>query len=232
MDVTLPAKRDRGSTPVVIMIHGGSWVTGSKADFYGLGLDTFFAANNCALVNINYRLTSNYPYPDAIEDIGLVMDFIKKNAYTWQVNGDRVCLFGRSSGSHLALLYSYADNGDKRIKVVIDGFGPTDFTDSTLLYTPLGNNVAFMLGPYAENPKLWHDASPIFYMQTALPTVIFQGTADQLVYPKQSLMLQDSLLAHSFPCLYIPWVGNGHGWDQAKWLKCKDTTLKWIKNYL
>ncbi len=232
MDVTLPLTRDEVNTPVVILVHGGSWVAGAKNDFYGLGLDTFFTSNGCAMVNINYRLCTSYPYPDALDDIGLVMNYIKRNASRWRVNPDRICILGRSSGSQLALLYAYSRNADKRIKAVIDGFGPTNLTDSTIVNTQLGLNVTNMLGDYATYPDLWHDASPIYHMNGAVPTVIFQGTVDELVYPKQSLMLQDSLIARSVPSLYIPWVGAGHGWSQENWIASQNATITFVKKYL
>jgi acetyl esterase/lipase len=232
MDVTLPPNGDKRTTPVVILIHGGSWVVGAKNDFYGLGLDTFFAANGCALININYRLDQYYPYPAAVEDLGLVMAYLKNKANAWKINPNKVCIFGRSSGAHLALLYAYAHNQDNRIKAVIDGFGPVNFIDSSIIYTELGLNVTYMLGAYNSHTQQWHDASPIFYMAGAVPTVIYQGTADSLVYPIQSQMLQDSLMARGVPSLYFQWVGNRHGWSQDRWLQSRDATMAWIKHFL
>jgi acetyl esterase/lipase len=234
MDVYLPKKRDMQNTPVVIMIHGGSWVTGTKADFNGLGLDSFFGSKGCAMVNMNYRLDVIYrnAAPLQLEDIGLVMAYIKSKAAAWQINPNRVCLFGRSSGAQMALLYAYSKNLDGRIKTVIDGFGPTNLVDSSVVNTTLGINVTYLLGPYINNTQLWYNASPIFYMAGALPTVIFQGTEDQLVFPIQSKMLQDSLEIRSVPNLFFDWVGNGHGWDQSKWLQCREPAWAFAQQYL
>jgi acetyl esterase/lipase len=234
MDVYLPKKRDVQNTPVVIMIHGGSWITGSKSDFNGLGLDSFFGAKGCAMVNMNYRLDVTYrnAAPLQLEDIGLVMEYIKIKAAAWQINPNRVCLFGRSSGAQMALLYAYSKNQDGRIKTVIDGFGPTNLVDSSVVHTALGLNVTYLLGSYISNAQLWYDASPIFYMAGALPTVIFQGTEDQLVLPIQSKMLHDSLEIRSVPNLLFDWVGNGHGWDQSKWLQCREPAWAFAQQYL
>ena len=35
MDIYLPANRSTTSTKVVVMIHGGGWTSGDKADFLG-----------------------------------------------------------------------------------------------------------------------------------------------------------------------------------------------------
>jgi acetyl esterase/lipase len=215
-----------------VIIHGGAWVQGDKTDFNGSGLDTFFTANGCALINMNYRVDQFYKYPVPVEDIGLVLDYVKKNAATWQVNPNRVCLFGRSSGSQLALIYGYSMNTDNRVKVVIDGFGPTDLIDSSIVDGPLGVNVTYLLGPYVSNIQGWRDASPVFHMQGAVPTVIYQGTADNLVFPVQSQVLQDSLLARGVPNMLFYWQGVGHGWDQAGWVQDRDATLAWVKRFL
>lgn len=243
MDVDLPAVRDAQHTPVVVLIHGGSWVQGSKADFYGLGLDTFFTARGCAVVNMNYRIYffsyEQIAPPDNLcsyemQDVGLVMDYIRKMAGQWQINPDRVCLMGKSSGSQIALLYAYKYNTDGRIKAVIDGFGPTDFTDSSILTdVNLNDNVAALLGgAYDTNAAQWHNCSPVFYVAGAVPTVIFQGNLDVVVPPIQSLMLQDSLLTRGVPNLFFNWVGDGHGWQPDKWTECRDATWAFLSQYL
>jgi len=233
LDAYLPQVRDTVHTPVIILIHGGAWVQGEKEDFMGLGLDTFFTAAGCAVVNMNYRLIgTKYQYPAPLDDVGLVMDFIKQKAAAWQINPNRVCILGRSSGSQLALMYAYSVNANGRVKAVIDGFGPTDFCDNSIVEEPLGVNVVNMLGPYASNMQAWHNASPIFYMAGAVPTTIMQGTVDSTVFPIQSSMLADSLVARGKPCLYFPWVGDSHGWDQTKWLQDRGAVLSWLQNYL
>src|SRR4051812_10247664 len=56
MDVYLPAGRSTDSTKLIIMVHGGAWSSGDKADF-----DTYVTVlkqdfPGYAIANINYRL--------------------------------------------------------------------------------------------------------------------------------------------------------------------------------
>lgn len=231
-DLTLPVNPDINTTGVVVFIHGGGWSGGSKEDFNNLGMDTFFTARNCAVISMNYRLTDKYPYPAALDDIGSVLDHINSNAENWQVNPAKICLFGRSSGAHLALEYAYTHNSDRRIKVVVDCFGPVDFTRGDVVNGQLGSFIEAMLGPYTYNDNRWHDASPIYHLAAAVPTLIMQGTADSLVYASQSVELQDSLLARSIPSIYLSWIGNGHGWNQQRWIESRDVVAAWLKQYL
>src|SRR5436190_20202373 len=56
MDIYLPAGRSGSSTKVIILIHGGGWSTGDKADFNSY-VDTLKRRlPGYAIFNINYRL--------------------------------------------------------------------------------------------------------------------------------------------------------------------------------
>ncbi len=232
LDFYLPAGRDTNNTPVAILLHGGAWVQGNKSDWDVVGLDSFFIQNGIAVVNMNYRLDGTYPYPAPLTDINMVMDLIKQKATDWQVNPNKVFLVGRSSGAHLAMLYAYSRNTDKRIKAVVECCGPFNLADTSVVNESLGANVTVWLGNYTNNQQLWHDASPSSYMQNAVPTVILQGLADPLVLPVQSRMLQDSLISRNVPCLYIGWENSTHGWNLQLWPLCKDQVVAWVKNQI
>ena len=233
MDVYLPANRDAVKTPVVILIHGGGWRDGDKKDFDNYGLYTFFTSKGWAVVNMNYRLDTKYAYPAPIFDIGQAMDYIKQKSAGWGINPDRICLFGSSAGAHLALTFAYGNNKDGRIKAVIDGYGPTNFVDSSVRYNNNINTVVNqLLGVYSVNESAWYDASPVFHADQGVPTVIFQGTEDSVVHFKQASMLQDSLLQHGVPCMFVTWDGYGHGWTQEKWDEWKVATYDWINRFL
>ncbi len=231
LDVALPLHRNIKTTPVLILVHGGAWSAGYKNDFYGYGLDTFFTAHGYAVVNINYRLDFQHPYPAGLNDLGLVVDFIRQRATVWQVNPNKIFFLGRSAGAHLALLYAYSIDKGRRVRAVIDGFGPVDLEDSTIAYGKLKNNVSYMLGSLAQNRERWREASPINYMASAVPTIILQGTADSLVPAKQSNRLYDSLVSRGISALYIPWQGNAHGWLTERWKEHQDESVAFMDRY-
>ena len=55
MDVYLPANRTTATTKVIILVHGGSWVSGDKADIASF-VDTLKRrVPDYAIININYR---------------------------------------------------------------------------------------------------------------------------------------------------------------------------------
>ncbi len=229
MDVYLPANRDRINTPVIIFLHAGAWIMGDKSQLDGL--DSFFNENNCAVINMNYRLDSQYKYPAPLDDIDSVVSYLHSHAAEWQVNPDKVCLFGFSAGGHLALMYAYSRNTGKFVKAVIDNSGPSNLTDSNSSAS-LQNSITVLLGSYNANKQLWHDASPVYYAKTAVPTVIIGGTADPLVFFSQSQELYDSLMSYSVPTRFIPLNRGGHVMSMSDWLAIRLPVIYWIKNFL
>jgi len=232
MDVFLPVKQDSDYTPVFILVHGGAWYFGDKEGMNTLGFDTFFTAKGYAVITMNYRLVASAKYPAPVDDIGLVMDYIKGKRTEWKINPDRICILGLSSGAQLAMIYAYRRNTGHRIKAVMDLYGPTDLLDSTAAYGRLRVDVNSLLGPMESNRQAWHDASPLFYTRDAVPTAIFQSTADSIVHFKQSEMLEDSLRANGVPVTLYVWKERGHGLYPKEWKECRESATAWVKKYL
>lgn len=232
LDYYLPAGRNAKTTPVIILIHGGAWIAGDKNDFDDLGVDTTFTNIGYAAVNMNYRLCEKAGFPAQINDIQAVIKYLRENARKLHVNASRICLLGRSAGAQLALLYAYSRNTKKSVKAVIACCPPTNFIDSSVTNGPLSINVSHWLGDYATHVQLWKEASPIFYVKGAIPTVILHGALDNLVYPVQTNMLRDSLYQAGVPQLFISWPNTGHGWNIPRWPYDSGPVLKWVRNFL
>lgn len=87
--------------PVIINIHGGGFFMDSKEyqyRRYGMTL----AKLGFAVVNINYRLSHQYPFPSQIEDVFSVLDFLKKQEDKYHLDMNNVFLVGDSAGAYLA----------------------------------------------------------------------------------------------------------------------------------
>lgn len=127
----LPTNRSSSKTKVFVMIHGGGWSAGDKAD-YSSTMDALKDHYpNHAIININYRLgTQDNPgYPKQIQDIQAALNEISKGKYNLS---QQYLLFGGSAGAHLSMLYAYAFDHDHRVKGVINTVGPADLTDPSL----------------------------------------------------------------------------------------------------
>lgn len=218
MDVYLPENRS-SETKVIIMIHGGGWNTGDKADFNEYVDSLKKREPSYAIFNINYRLA--HPpdlFPAQEQDIKAAIEFIynKKAEY---IISDKFALIGASAGAHLALLQGYKYSTPVKPKAIIDFFGPTDLVElynnpSNPLVQPL--LAAVTGGTPASNNSLYFQSSPVnFISSQSPPTMILHGGTDIIVPPSQSDLLNASLNSAGVAHQYISYPAEGHGWFGA-----------------
>lgn len=179
-DLYLPANRTQ-NTKTLILVHGGGWTEGDKADMnYAVDIVKQYLPEY-AIANINYRLatTGNPAFPMQIDDIESVITKLKTEDY--QIS-DNFGFIGVSAGAHLSMLYSYAYNSD--IKVVCSIVGPTNFTDVNYTSNPF--MVAMFQSAtglvYSENIGFYQQISPFHRATTnSQPTILLYGNADPLI---------------------------------------------------
>lgn len=102
MDIYKPIAAT-GPLPVVLLIHGGGWNSGSLDGF----IDTkgFLATGDYVVAAMNYRLnTPIEPLFQQVDDVKAAIRYLKANAATFGLDGLRVALYGQSAGAHLASL--------------------------------------------------------------------------------------------------------------------------------
>ncbi len=219
MDVYLPANRSTNNTKVVILIHGGSWTSGDKSEFTDAVTLMKTQLADYAIFNINYRLATisgTNIWPVQLTDVNAACNFIQSKAAEYAINTNKMVVFGASAGAHLALLQGYQNNADKKIKAVVDLFAPTDLAD--LYNRPSDPNYPallsiFLNGTPTTNSTAYRNSSPLFSVNnTVPPTIIFHGTADNIVPIRQSDSLNNRLAVAGVTKQYVTYAGEGHGW--------------------
>jgi len=215
MDVYLPAGRNTTNTKALIVIHGGAWMTGDKADMNEAVAAFKLLLPDYAIFNINYRLAtlpSGNLWPTQLNDVNTAFDFISNKAGEYQFNKSKVVIGGASAGAHLALLKAYKQNPGS-IKAVIDLFGPTDMADlyqKNSSYQPL--LTVFMGGTPATNITSYNSGSVLLSVNaSSAPTIILHGTADTVVPISQSDSLNTRLGNAGVIKEYHKYTGEGHG---------------------
>ena len=206
--------------PLLVFIHGGGWRSGKRQDYLVYLLD--YAEKGYVTATVSYRLKKDSIYPAAIEDVKDVVDFIFKNGDTYGYDTARIALIGGSAGAHLAMLAGYgwenprikSDILKHRVKAVVDIYGPVDMTTP---YAQTQFMVTDFIGhPYSEKPELYWEASPAKYLNaTNPPTLILQGTSDNLLPPSQSDTLKVRLDRIGVPCEYFRLPFWPHAMDMA-----------------
>lgn len=224
-DLYLPANRTV-NTKTVILVHGGGWNAGDKADMNGF--KDYIKANmsNYAVVNINYRLANanNLPYPMQIEDITSVVDYLKTHQEYYDISND-IGFIGVSAGAHLSLLWSYAFDTQNQVKMVCSVVGPTNFTDPAYL----NNNDPFLqaiLNTFGMNAStaFLEEVSPYHRVTaSAPPTILFYGGQDPLIPTTQATAMRDKLEELNVIHEFTLYPNESHGWLGLNLL---DTTIK------
>lgn len=103
MDIYYP-KGTEGLLPTIVSVHGGGWVYGTKEvyQFYCCSL----AERGFAVVNFNYRLAPEHPFPAALEDVNAVFAWIQEHGKEHHIQTD--CLFAVGDSAGAQLLSQYA----------------------------------------------------------------------------------------------------------------------------
>ncbi|MES2646399.1 MAG: alpha/beta hydrolase [Bacteroidota bacterium] len=213
-DVYLPANRSAG-TKTMILVHGGFWTSGDKTDMDTLLIPLRLADPNLAVVNMNYRLadgSGSNQHPAQMNDVKSLLDYIDANADKWHIGKD-YALVGVSSGAHIALLYAYAFDPAKRVKVVASVLGPTNFADPLYSGSPIFQQLAVgLLGKtWLQDSALHKNVSPVFAINSnAPPTFMAYGGSDALVPVSNPDALKAKLISLNIPYQYFLYPPEGH----------------------
>ena len=125
-----------GPHPLVIWIHGGAWMSGTKALAPGRIQGLLDA--DMAVASIEYRLTTqaatfgDVTFPAQIDDVQDAILWLRANAASFGLDPARIGTWGTSAGGHLAALAGTLGDpndprGDTSVQAVGDGYGPTEF---------------------------------------------------------------------------------------------------------
>jgi acetyl esterase/lipase len=211
LDIYLPPTGKK-LYPLVIWIHGGAWKLNDKYADMGYMVNTVkgFIDSGYAVASIDYRWSTTAIFPAQIQDCNQAVEFLYQNAAKYKLNREQIALIGFSAGGHLANLLGLSNNnnissfypeGKKphfKIKLVLDFYGPSDFTTlkgstdddaKSPVSTLLGGTVS-------EHPDVAKAASPVTYIdKNDPPFLIVQGEKDDSVNPEQSISLSLRLKA-------------------------------------
>jgi acetyl esterase/lipase len=235
LDLYIPEAKTESSYPVVLWIHGGAWRQGSK-DRPGRALKA--AGLNCAIVSINYRLTSEKSWPAQIHDCKAALRWVKANGKKYHLDAERIVVWGGSAGGHLVAflgttqnhpdldgkLGSHTDQSTS-VKGVINFFGPTDFLVMNHQGSSMDHNAASspegqLLGGEVSTLKARAKIASPFHQVSSddAPILTVHGTKDPLVPYLQGKALDDKLDALKVPSVLLTVLDGGHGRGFGPWV--------------
>ena len=220
MDVYLPAGRTTAATRTMVLIHGGGWTSGDKAEFDAYISTLKQRLPGYAIVNLNYRLatSNNNRFPAQENDVKAALEFLGTKAGEYKISQE-VVLLGFSAGAHLALLQGYKYTTPLKTRAIISFFAPTDlvqmYNNPTSTFTQLLLEALIGANP-TQNLGAYQQSSPAFFVSgSSAPTMILHGGQDNLVSPTQATLLDSKLQAAGVAHQYVYYPNEGHGWFGA-----------------
>ncbi len=182
----------RGPSPALIFVHGGSWKHGSKE--LNKRWKTVFeeiVKEGYSAISIDYTLysTKDYSYNDPVRDVETAINFVYKNAKKLGIDRSQIGLAGASAGGHLALLTGLKADIQPKLNYIIAWYPISDLT--TMNQSPSSRSTEiverFMNSTAGQMADEYNRMSPIQYVKHAkIPIFIVHGTGDTLVPFSQS----------------------------------------------
>jgi acetyl esterase/lipase len=185
--------------PVMIYVHGGSWVGGSKRG-QGTHLIAELTARGWLCVSIDYRLGPRNRWPSMMVDVKRAIAWVRANIADHGGDPSFVAIAGGSAGAHLAAVAALSAN-DPRFQ---PGFTDADTTiqAAALLYgvydlTALNDDGQPRLRDYVrkvlfdadlpDDEDTWRGASPTWRVdEHAPPMFVVHGDRDEIVSVTQA----------------------------------------------
>jgi len=154
--------------PVIIYIHGGTWVLGDKG---GLSYKAkSFTSQGFIYISINYRLSPDYRFPAHAQDVAHAFSWVKNNIQEYGGNPEQIYLMGHSAGGHLAALITLDEQYLATFNLKpsdIDGIIGIDSAAYHLpsLFSAEPKNQYLFSWAFGDHPLDWEIASPINYIK-------------------------------------------------------------------
>ena len=207
--------------PLVVFIQGSAWTKPNQ--FWQLPQLSVLARRGYVIASVTHRSCFTDPAPAFLKDVKAAIRFLRANADEYDIDTERVCAWGTSSGGNTALLlgltmadpaFEEGEHLDQSsgVKAVVDCFGPTDLVKmidgqySSQLRDD--ENLLWALGgrceeTYRERLGL---ISPVNYVKpgrTLPPFLILHGDADDVVLYEDSEILYDRLIENGYDADFV-----------------------------
>lgn len=214
--------------PVVVFIHGGAWIGGDRKSAAG-ALGGLLLNGNYAGISVGYRMSTEAKWPAQIYDCKAAIRWIRGNAAKYNLDPDRIAVWGASAGGHLVSLLGtsggvkelegdlgpYTEQSSK-VTCVVNFCGPADLTlplmnkDGQMVSALDDPAVVGLLGD-GDRTISGKAASPVTYVSADDPPVLTaHGTKDLRVSFEHATLINKALKQAGVTSLLIPITNGGH----------------------
>jgi acetyl esterase/lipase len=238
LDIYIPQNSGGKKMPVIVFFHG-SPSAGDKGNWVPALL---MLPRGYVVISANYRLVptlfkQHLAFPENLYDAKAAIRWVRAHAADYNINPDRLAVWGHSWGGYLVDLLGTTDgmkqfegaegnlDFSSHVNAVISWSGPGDypalyqnFIEVTKKLHPekdpaqgsLAQNIG---GPGVASPEKAAEASPKTYIHAGQPPfLVMAGGIDTVVPPAIAQQpFADAMKAAGVDCTYVVVPGQGHG---------------------
>lgn len=181
LDIYRPSGLPAGvKAPVVVFFYGGSWRTGSKAD-YRFVADAL-TSHGIVTVIADYRLYPEVRYPEFLDDTAAAVAWTFREIDGYGGDPKRIFVAGHSAGAYNAAMIAFDarwlarhDIQPNQLRGFIGLAGPYNFL-------PIKDED---VKPVFDGPNPPRDSQPIDHVtHDAIPSLLIAAKNDRFVYPE------------------------------------------------
>ncbi len=209
--------------PLLVKCHGGPTAAASLE--FRLEIQ-FWTTRGFAVLDLNYRgstgygrsyrekLRGNWGVTDVIDCVDGANYLVAKGL----ADPERLAVTGGSAGGYTTLAtVAFRDT----FKVAASYFGISDLTFfSQETHKFESRYLDSLVGPYPECRQLYHDRSPInFVDRITCPIIFFQGDEDVVVPSNQSESMVNAIRHRGQPVAYLSFAGEQHGFRRSETIR-------------
>lgn len=231
LDVFYPKAKRRQMFPAVVLVHGGGWRSGNRSQHIPMAQQ--LAGKGFVAVTAEYRLSTEAPYPAAMQDLKTAIRWLRANARQYAIDTTRIAVWGFSAGGQLAALVG-TTNGDplyeagscfrthsSSVQAIVDVDGVLAFLHPESGEGDDSKSLSAATQWFGSNkltrPDLWQQGSALSHLNAATPPTLFINSGVARMHAgRDDMMRQLTTLGvytelhqfpeapHPFP-LFHPW---------------------------
>ena len=240
LDLYLPHADSVKNRPVLIFIHGGGFVNGSRKTAVAQNVCKLFASKGYVTASISYRLgiestkTKN-DYAEAMyraqQDGRTAIRFLKANAFAWGLDTTQFFLAGSSAGAMTSLAIAYMDNSEIPKEIDQLQWGPIEGQPSFMEHSSSVKAVLNFWGAMIDHNWINNSNIPLYNTAGTLDkTVPYDSSYDYHGFKYGPYILYQRCLESGIPTSWRPFYGVGHTLDSKKTQldSCFTESVDWL----